>query len=131
MPSTKPARVGSGKGSGKSTNTTVVGVKLQVLITDDGSGHWFAQALEVDYAAAATSLEDVQVSFERGLMATIDEHLKLYGSMERFLVSPSEGALKEMLSHDQTWFNFRQVSRHQLMPRFPFASIEYLQRKAA
>lgn len=129
MPSTKTAQRG-GKGPGKST-TTFVGVRLQVLITDDGSGHWFAQALEVDYAAAGTSLKDVQESFERGLTATIDEHLKLYNNLERFLVSPSDGALKEMLSHDREWFNFRQESAHQLSPRFPFAGIDYLQRKAA
>ena len=60
---------------------------LRVLVSRDGSG-WFAQGLEIDYAAGGDTLEDVQRRFEEGLLATIREHLRTYGDLRR-LVRPA------------------------------------------
>jgi hypothetical protein len=59
--------------------------KLTVLITND-DGSWFAQGLEIDYAAEAKSLEDLKPRFEDGIAATVREHLRVFGQLEGFLV---------------------------------------------
>ena len=63
----------------------IVGVKsLTVLLSKDDDG-WFAQGLEIDYASAGESLDEVKKNFELGLEKTIAEHLKLNGSIEKLL----------------------------------------------
>jgi len=57
---------------------------IQVFITEDSSG-WFAQAIQIDYFACGESLEDVQSRFTQGLIATLEEHLCRYGTIEKFL----------------------------------------------
>lgn len=57
---------------------------LHVMVEQDGDT-WFAQGIEIDYAAAGTSLEDVRARFERGLRRTIEENLKRHSSIERIL----------------------------------------------
>lgn len=54
------------------------------MVEHDG-GTWFAQGIEIDYAAAGTSLDDVRARFERGLRRTIEENLKRHNSIERIL----------------------------------------------
>jgi hypothetical protein len=64
----------------------VVGVfDLRVLLTNDEEA-WFAQGLEIDYAAQGASIEDVQNRFQEGLAYTLREHLKVYGNIEGVLV---------------------------------------------
>ena len=63
----------------------VVGIgNLRVLITVE-DGFWFAQGLEIDYAAQGSSLTDVRERFENGLMATVNEHLRVYGKLDALL----------------------------------------------
>ena len=64
---------------------TVVGIfNLHVTIIQDGK-FWFAQGLEIDYATQGSSLDDVKKQFEDGLQATIQEHLKIHGTIENIL----------------------------------------------
>ena len=69
----------------------VVGIgNLRAVIVQDNA-HWFAQGLEIDYAAEGSSLDDVKKQFEDGLLATVEQHLKTYGGIEHLLcVAPSE-----------------------------------------
>src|SRR5262245_47961204 len=71
--------------------THVVGIgNLRVLITQDRE-YFFAQELEVDYFAQNTSLDDAKVAFEKRLAATVGEHLKVYGNIDKLLVvAPKE-----------------------------------------
>lgn len=63
----------------------LVGIgNLRVLITIE-DGLWFAQGLEIDYAAQGNSLDDVRSRFENGLMATVNEHLRIYGKLDNLL----------------------------------------------
>lgn len=55
---------------------------LNVLLSPDGA-HWYAQGLEIDYAAAGDSEEDARARFEAGLAATVKAHLEAFGSTER------------------------------------------------
>lgn len=64
--------------------------QLRVLITREG-GVWFAQGLEIDYAASGTSLEDVKDRFSRGFCMTVQAHLEQFGTIDKLLkFAPSE-----------------------------------------
>ncbi|MDQ3267546.1 MAG: hypothetical protein M3P47_02290 [Pseudomonadota bacterium] len=123
----------------------VVGVKsLSVLLCEDG-GAWFAQSLEIDYAAAGQSVEEAKDNFAAGLDATIAEHLKLYGSIDKFLkiapqhawdafyaVDPS--ALKQKITTVQ-YHNINTLSDESSCfekgVTFPFKEIKFLEPLAA
>lgn len=62
---------------------------LRVLIIPDGKG-WFAQGLEIDYASGGDSLEDAKKRFQVGLEATIHEHLKIFGNLDRLIKTAPE-----------------------------------------
>lgn len=57
---------------------------LKVLLSQEG-GHWFAQGLEIDYAASGATEDDVKKRFEDGLAATIRAHLQLRGNILELL----------------------------------------------
>lgn len=67
---------------------------LRVLLLEDTSG-WFAQGLEIDYAACGESIELAQKNFEDGLLQTVHEHLQMHGSIERFLKPAGKEAWAE------------------------------------
>lgn len=71
---------------------------LRVVIVPDGD-FWFAQGLEIDYAAQGKSVKDAKRKFTTGLSATIEEHLCIYGNIEKLLrVSPTEVWKENLLS---------------------------------
>lgn len=104
---------------------------LRVVIVQDGD-QWFAQGLELDYAAAGTSQDDVKSRFENGLSATIHEHLKVYGTVERMLKVAPQEAWNLWLAQGQR-YNLDHTSFHAIDTidviehGFPFTGIAYLQ----
>lgn len=113
--------------------TNFVGIgDLRVIIVKDGDG-WFAQGLEIDYAAEGNSLKNVQKRFQEGLRATAQEHLKAYGTIEGLLKVAPNDVWKEMLTNGKK-FRHSQVSVCKLdqneLP-LPYDSINYLQRLQA
>ena len=63
---------------------------LRVLVNRDGK-HWFAQGLEIDYAASGDSLEDVKRRFTDGLCLTIAQHVKVFGGLQNLLkIAPAD-----------------------------------------
>lgn len=114
----------------------VVGIgDLRVVIVPDGDS-WFAQGLEIDYAAQGSSVEDVKKRFEDGLVATIQEHLRIYGDIERILkVSPTEVWSDILLSAGASPKRLTVVSVYRVekkslpkeMSRFPFDGINYFE----
>ena len=82
---------------------------LRVVLTKDGD-QWFAQGLEVDYAAAGSSQDDVKSRFEQGLAATVREHLKVYGSVEKVLRVAPQSAWNLWLTHGES-YKFTQATR--------------------
>src|SRR5688500_10757407 len=67
---------------------------LSVLIIPDGD-IWFAQGMEINYGAQGDSPEDAQANFQAGLLATICQHLRVHGHIEKLLrFAPSEILLK-------------------------------------
>jgi len=57
---------------------------LKVVMCED-DGFWFAQGLEIDYAAYGKTVKDAKYYFEEGLVATINEHLNMFGNLDNFL----------------------------------------------
>ena len=73
----------------------IVGLKaLRVLLSKDGNC-WFAQGLDIDYAAAGPSIDAVKKNFEAGLALTVREHLRMHGSISKFLVVAPQEAWDE------------------------------------
>lgn len=70
---------------------------LRVIVWENEDG-WMAQGLEIDYAAAGNSLEDVMESFAKGLAFTLHENQKAFGSVERVLKPAPQEAWKPFLS---------------------------------
>lgn len=63
---------------------------LRVIIHND-DGSYFAQGLEIDYAAQGDSVEEVKKNFEDGLHATLRQHLKMFGKIDGILrVAPQD-----------------------------------------
>ena len=113
--------------SNKTTSKKVTAVDLRVLVMPDG-GNWFAQGLEIDYAASGESREDVKRRFESGLAATVDEHLKIYGNIKGILKA-APGEIWDEL-YPSAW---KETSQTERMPsaELPFQRISYLERALA
>ena len=83
-------KVGKGKKAPEATHVPgkkhhLVGLKnIRVIIVRD-EGSWFAQGLDIDYAAQGESIEQAKKNFSGGLAATIDQHLQAYGTFVNFL----------------------------------------------
>ncbi len=99
---------------------------IRVIITRDEDA-WFAQGLELDYAAQGNSIEDVKKAFETGLEATIQDHLQIHGSIRGMLKTAPPDVWAEMLYEPSAHHNrFSQVSIHALSREgFPFAALEF------
>lgn len=67
-----------------SGNHLVQIVDLQVWVFRDGE-HWVAQGLDIDYAAAGETLDEVRMHFSKGLCATIEEHLKKFKTIDALI----------------------------------------------
>jgi len=94
---------------------------IRVLILQEPDG-WFAQGLEVDYAAEGDSLEEVQRAFEQGFHATIDTHLRLYGGIERLLRPAPPEVWQELVTTRAQLKRYTQISLHRsLLPYEGFA----------
>lgn len=113
---------------------SIVGMlNLRVVIVPDGQV-WFAQGLDVDYAACGSSLDDVKEAFQEGLHATVGEHLKIYGNIEKLLKPAPPNVWAEMYQSQSEGkkYRFFQVSFHECLKNvLPFQGIEYLQQEKA
>jgi hypothetical protein len=68
---------------GDGINLVAIG-GLRVIIKPDGD-RFVAQGLEIDYAADGDSLADVQEAFANGLKLTLQENVRLNGSIAPML----------------------------------------------
>ena len=118
-----------GKGN---DGSAIVGIgNLRVVIVQEGK-EWFAQSLEIDYAAQGSSLARVKKAFEKGLAATVHEHLRVYGTIEKLLKPAPPEVWKDMLFGvavtGKHFKRFSQISLHsKLQQALPFAAIDYLE----
>ena len=107
----------------------VVVWNLSVLIVPDDK-FWFAQGLEIDYGAQGDTVEEAQENFQQGLLATISQHLRVHGNIEKLLkFAPSE-ILKEAAQYKLSIRRFAQASFHEVLDtesqqKIPFTGIDY------
>ena len=109
----------------------VVGLgNIRVLIVPDGPA-WFAQGLEIDYAAQGDSLEEVRREFEEGLSATVEENLRVYGNIKKMLVVAPSDIWCEAMNRETPLESYSQVSFHRLIQENTnFNGIKYLVAKS-
>ncbi len=89
--------------------------------------HWFAQALEIDYAAQGNSLEDVKNSFEDGFCATIHEHLKIFGNIKKLLKPAPPEVWTEVFGSGSKLRLYSQLSFHKNLPSMlPFSGVDFI-----
>jgi hypothetical protein len=87
---------------------------------------WFAESLELDYAAAGNSFEEAINNFRKGLICTIHEYLKSNGNLKEFL-KPNLGC--------EVWhqyYNSEIISSTIVtfsVESFPFKEINFLEIK--
>lgn len=111
------------------THEAVAIWNLSVLIVPD-EDCWFAQGLEINYGAQGDTIEDAKKNFQRGLLATIRQHLKVHGSIERILKFAPSRILKEAADNKASIKQFAHVSLHEILDAaaqksFPFDGISY------
>ena len=109
---------------------------IRVLLMEEEDG-WIAQGLELDYAAAGVSPDDVKRRFEEGLSATIGAHLQAFGKIDGILKLAPQSTWDQWLTADKR-YSFQQVSVHDLreddLPEdlfLPFRGIAYMERGLA
>ena len=109
---------------------------IRVLLLEEEDG-WIAQGLELDYAAAGVTPEDVKRRFEDGLGATISAHLQAFGGIEGLLKVAPQDVWNQWLTADKR-YSFQQVSVHDLseddLPEdlvLPFRGIAYMEHRLA
>jgi predicted RNase H-like HicB family nuclease len=104
-----------------------------VIVEDDGS--WFAQGLDIDYAAQGDTIEEVKENFSSGLRATINQHLCSHSNIRSLL----KGAPPELCQHllldssfgTATLELLTQVSGHCIHEAMPFRQVNFLVAQAA
>jgi len=91
-------------------NTHVVGIgNLRVIISKDGKA-WFAQGLEIDYAASGKTIEKTKKNFQDGLTATVRLHLQVHGGIDKLLRIAPQEVWKQLWGGRH--FRHSQVSLH-------------------
>jgi len=97
------------------------------MITNDGR-FWLAQGLEIDYFAEGDSLPSAKKNFEDGLAATIREHLRRFGTIQKLLKVAPQGVWDQLVT-TRSYHLHSQVSFHDLVPaieEIPYEAIDYL-----
>lgn len=95
-------------------NHTILMKSIRVLIVQDGEETWYAQSIDIDYAACGSSLENVQHNFAHGLKGTLKANLKRYGHVDRVMQTPPMSDWKYLLSENFQAFEHSNVSSHKI-----------------
>lgn len=104
---------------------------MRVMVTHD-DGSWFAQGIDLDYAAEGETFEDMKSRFESGLVATIQEHLNVYGALEQFIKPPPAEVLSEFHAGAGDEYECSMLSEFEAFgPHLRFSGIEYFQQRDA
>jgi hypothetical protein len=112
---------------------------LSVLIVPDENS-WFAQGLEVNYGAQGNTPEEAQENFQRGLLATIRQHLRVHGDITRILKFAPSQILHRAAENRDSIKHFAYVTFQEILAgndtkierALPFGGIDYrVMRQAA
>lgn len=99
------------------------------LLLGEQRGGLFAQGIDIDYAASGGSLEEAQIYFEKGLIATAQLHLRKFGSLERLLKFAPTSVWEGLKTRDTCSIDI--IAEHDLPAEaeaIPFEQVQYLRR---
>jgi len=93
---------------------------IRVIIIPDGAAY-FAQGLEIDYAAQGSTVKETKKNFEVGLEATIQQHLKIYGNIKGLLQPAPASVWQELVPektalHNSYWHVSEHTIEHSALP---------------
>lgn len=88
----------------------------------EAEGGYVAQGMEIDYFSEGDSVEQAQTSFEQGLAAMIEEHLKLFGGIKKLLVPAPANEWAKLVSEDLHHYTTVELFN---MPKFQAVSAKY------
>jgi hypothetical protein len=110
--------------------THQVNLCVNVAVWNDDES-WFAQSLEIDYAAEGTDLSDLKRRFTWGLVTTIGMHLSMYGNLDKLMVPAPAGAWLEFFKATRQ-FKYTQETLHGMakkeglpVPTFPDMNLNF------
>ena len=83
---------------------------LRVLIIKDGENTWYAQAIDINYAASGTSLESVKENFALGLTATLNAHIRRFGNIDKLMRNAPARDVAPILSQQHKTLEFNSIS---------------------
>jgi hypothetical protein len=103
---------------------------LRVIIVKDGD-MYFAQSMDISYAASGDSLKNAQDNFERGLSATLKAHLEAFGNIDQIMQTPPAEEWANLLKCDHGAYELTTISQHTILgcqsfESLPYTNIEYL-----
>jgi hypothetical protein len=115
---------------GSKGDSHIVGFgNIKVIVCED-DGIWFAQGLDIDYAAEGTSLRNVQENFQTGLAATVRLHLQAFSTIENLLVPAPTEVWKE-LTNIGKHFKFTQIKTYdfsdEMKSQMPYSGIDFIE----
>lgn len=110
---------------------------LRVLLRKNpANSTWFAQGIEIDYAAQAAQPEKLVRVFESGLFLTVAEHLRRKIELKKFFVPVTPEFLRGTLTIDRPWRLVRETPvaiypEFAVLARYlPFSKIRYYAQSA-
>ena len=133
----------AGKTSATWTGNSAEVKALHVMLLPDGHG-WFAQGLEIDYAACGGTFDEAKNNFIKGLGLTVCENLVMYGHIEKVLTpapkeawnefynTPADGIKRHTLSLKAS-FEELHTQKEQVdvvQKAIPFNAIQFLKPEA-
>lgn len=121
--------------SNQSTHNVVLD-SFRVIVVKDHD-QWFAQSIDIDYAASGLTIEDAKQNFERGLELTIRFHIKKFGDISRLLNKPCPAAeIRALLGKDyKEAYHFSCAHQikvdHDVLEKLPYNNIVFFEKSAA
>ena len=91
---------------------------LRVVVTQDATGLFCAQGLEIDYAAAGDTVEAVRDNFMNGFCQTLLQHILVFGHCDALLVRGPEEAWNMFYTMRDV-----QVTRQPFEPKIEFPDL--------
>jgi hypothetical protein len=74
---------------------------LRVMLVADGQ-FWFAQGMDVDYAAQGSTMEEARANFVHGLQLTAREHMRWRHNLDKLLEPAPRRAWREFYTMRHT-----------------------------
>jgi hypothetical protein len=112
------------------TEDHIVGIgHLRVILCKE-DGFWLAQGIDIDYSASGKTQKEAKKNFEYGLESTIDQHLKIYGNIEKILIATPASVWLPLLPKGKS-VGYSQLTFHdrpsEQLNDLPYSGIDWLE----